>query len=166
MVSTISMNEKSRARREVLKAGGALSVFSLFAAAGLLTPVAAYAQEWNTGAFQGKSLQDVLKAFGVASAAETKAVSWGNSPEIAENGAVVPVSVTSSIPATDWIAILVAKNPNTLSAAFDIPAGTDPAIATRVKMGQSSDVHALIRAGGKYFVATREIKVTLGGCGG
>jgi sulfur-oxidizing protein SoxY len=153
-------------RREVLKTGSTLSIFALFAAAGLLKPTDAAAQEWNSGAFQGKSLQDVQKAFGITAVAESKAVNWGNTPEIAENGAVVPISVTSAMPGTDWIAILVAKNPSALSAAFDIPAGTDPSISTRVKMGQSSDVHALVRAGGKYFVATREVKVTLGGCGG
>jgi sulfur-oxidizing protein SoxY len=156
-------------RREWLKAGGAASVFGLFVAAGLLKPTAAYAQNaagWNQGAFAGKNVQEVLKAFGGQSVAETKDVNWGSTPEIAENGAVVPISVASNIPKTEWIAVLVAKNPNALSAAFDIPAGTDPAISTRVKMGQSSDVHALIRADGKYFVATREVKVTLGGCGG
>ena len=156
-------------RRKVLKAGGAASLFGLLLAAGL-RPTAAYAQAaagaWNTNAFAGKSLQDVTKAFGIASVAETKDVNWGSTPEIAENGAVVPIAVQSNIPKTDWIAIVVPKNPNALSAAFDIPAGTDPSISTRVKMGQSSDVLALIRADGKYFVATREIKVTLGGCGG
>jgi sulfur-oxidizing protein SoxY len=78
----------------------------------------------------------------------------------------VPVGVTSTIPKTESIAILVEKNPNMLVASFDIPAGTDPAITTRVKMGQSSNVYALVKADGKYYVASKEIKVTLGGCGG
>lgn len=165
MIEESVMNVK---RRQVLKAGSALPVFGLFAAAGLAMPRLARAQasKWNEAAFQGKSLQEVARALGAANITETKDVSWGSTPEIAENGAVVPVAVTSNIPKTDWIALLVAKNPNTLAAAFDIPAGTDPSVSTRVKMGQSSDVHALVRADGKYFIATREIKVTLGGCGG
>ena len=155
-------------RRDALKTGGAMSVFGLFMAAGLVRPTDAFAQAsaWNQAAFQGKTLQEVTKAIGASNVAETKDVSWGSTPEIAENGAVVPVAVTSNIPKTEWIALLVAKNPSALAASFDIPAGTDPSVSTRVKMGQSSDVHALIRADGKYFVATREIKVTLGGCGG
>ncbi|MEO8507797.1 MAG: thiosulfate oxidation carrier protein SoxY, partial [Betaproteobacteria bacterium] len=87
-------------------------------------------------------------------------------PDIAENGAVVPVGVTSTIPKTESIAILVEKNPNMLVAMFDIPAGTEPSLSTRVKMGQSSNVYALVKADGKYYVASKEIKVTLGGCGG
>jgi sulfur-oxidizing protein SoxY len=167
MISAIRMVDTvNHKRREVLKSGGAASVFGLFIAAGLVMPRDASAQEWNAGAFQGKTLAEVLKALGASGVSETKAVNWGTTPEIAENGAVVPVAVASNLPGTDWIALLVLKNPNMLAAAFDIPAGTDPSISTRVKMGQSSDVHALIRAGGKYFVATREIKVTLGGCGG
>ena len=88
------------------------------------------------------------------------------SPDIAENGAVVPIGVTSSVPKTEQIAILVEKNPNMLAATFDIPAGTEPTVTTRVKMGQSSNVYALVKADGKYYVAQKEVKVTLGGCGG
>ena len=79
---------------------------------------------------------------------------------------MVPVGVSSSIPKTESIAILVEKNPNMLVAVFDIPAGTDPSISTRMKMGQSSNVYALVKADGKFYVASKEIKVTLGGCGG
>ena len=83
------------------------------------------------------------------------------------NCAVVPVSVTSRIPNTESIAIVIEKNPNKLAAHFQFPDGTEPAVSTRVKVSESSNVHALIRTkDGKYFVATREIKVTLGGCGG
>lgn len=157
-------------RREVLKQGGALGVFGMFVAAGLVKPQTVLAQSsspWNKDAFASKNVQDVAKAYGGGAPAATKDVSWGSTPEIAENGAVVPISVTSRIPNTQSIAILVEKNPNALAAKFDFPAGTEPTVTTRVKMGQSSDVHALIRtADGKYFVATREVKVTLGGCGG
>ena len=87
-------------------------------------------------------------------------------PDIAENGALVPVTVTSSIPNTESIAILVDKNPNTLAANFTILPGMDPFISTRVKMGQTSDVYALVKADGRYYYAKKEIKVTIGGCGG
>ena len=74
--------------------------------------------------------------------------------------------VASNIPKTDSIAILIEKNPNMLAATFDIPAGTEPTISTRVKMGQTSNIYALVKADGKYYFASKEVKVTLGGCGG
>jgi sulfur-oxidizing protein SoxY len=79
---------------------------------------------------------------------------------------VVPVSVTSKAAKTEFMAILVEKNPNPLSASFVIPGGTEPTISTRVKMGGTSNVHALVKADGKWLIASKEIKVTLGGCGG
>jgi sulfur-oxidizing protein SoxY len=87
-------------------------------------------------------------------------------PEIAENGAVVPVGVASKIPNTQAVYVLVEKNPNVLAAGFNIPAGTEPNVTTRVKMGQTSNVYAVVKADGKFYVASKEVKVTLGGCGG
>ena len=158
----------NKARRSALKRGGALSIFGMFVAAGLVKPESAFAQaNWNKDAFASKSLNDVVKAFGGTNPTPTADVSWGSTPEIAENGAVVPINVTSRVANTQSIAVLVEKNPSVLAAKFDFPAGTDPTVSTRVKIGQSSNVHALIKtADGKYFVATREVKVTLGGCGG
>ena len=78
----------------------------------------------------------------------------------------MPVAVASALPKTESIAILIEKNPNTLAASFSIPAGTEPSVGTRVKMGQTSNVYALVKADGKYYVTGKEIKVTLGGCGG
>ena len=78
----------------------------------------------------------------------------------------MPVGITSNIPKTESIAVLIEKNPNMLAAVFDIPPGTEPTISTRVKMGQSSNIYALVKADGKYFVAAKDVKVTLGGCGG
>ena len=153
------------ARREALKQGSATAIFGLFVAAGLVRPGNAHAA-WNQAAFAAKGVDAVVKSLGGAGTAATKDVSWGTTPEIAENGAVVPVSVTSNIAKTESISILIDKNPNTLAATFLIPPGTDANVSTRVKMGETSQVHALIKADGKYFVATREIKVTLGGCGG
>ena len=78
----------------------------------------------------------------------------------------MPITIESAIPGTQAIAILIEKNPNTLSADFEIPEGTDPFITTRVKMAETSNIYAVVKAGGKYFQAAKEIKVTLGGCGG
>jgi sulfur-oxidizing protein SoxY len=79
---------------------------------------------------------------------------------------VVPVGIVSAIPKTESIAIMIEKNPTLLAAIFDVPPGTDPAISTRVKMAQTSNVYALVKADGKYYAASKEIKVTIGGCGG
>ncbi len=153
-------------RRDVLRTSGGSVAMALAASAGLLTVKSASAQAWNKTAFEVKSLNDVVKAMGGTSATESKDISFVNAPDIAENGAVVPVGATSKIPKTESISILVEKNPNALSASFTIPEGTDPTISTRVKMSQTSNVYALVKADGKYFYAVKEVKVTLGGCGG
>jgi sulfur-oxidizing protein SoxY len=153
-------------RRNALKAGGGMTLLGLLAAAGWLAPGEAAAQAWNKAAFEAKTMDEAVKAMGGAAPAQSKDIAFVSTPDIAENGAVVPVGVTSAIPKTESIAILIEKNPNMLAASFDIPAGTDPSISTRVKMGQSSNVYALVKADGKYYVASKEIKVTLGGCGG
>lgn len=156
------MNES---RRDLLQASGGATMMAMVASTGIFTSGNLHAAEWNKAAFDTKNLQDTVKAFGGTTAAESKDIAI-TSPDIAENGAVVPVSVTSKLDKTESIAILVEKNPNALSAAFDIPGGTEPFVSTRVKMGQTSNVYALVKADGKYFFATKEIKVTLGGCGG
>jgi len=153
-------------RRAILKTGGGLTLLSLVAAAGWLRPGDALAAEWNKAAFDAKTLDDTMKALGGSTPAQSKDIAFVATPDIAENGAVVPIGITSSIPKTESIAILIEKNPNVLAAVFDIPPGTEPAISTRVKMGQSSNVYALVKADGKYYAAVKEIKVTLGGCGG
>jgi sulfur-oxidizing protein SoxY len=153
-------------RRDLLKTGGGLSLLALVAAAGWLKPEDAAAADWNKAAFDTKSVDDTVKALGGSGSTQSKDITFFSTPDIAENGAVVPIGVTSAIPKTESIAILIEKNPNTLAAVFDIPAGTEPSISTRVKMGQSSNVYALVKADGKYYAASKEIKVTLGGCGG
>ena len=152
-------------RRDVLKTGGGLTLLTLVAAAGWLKPDSARA-DWNKAAFETKTLEDTVKAFGGAGSTPSKDIAFVSTPDIAENGAVVPVAVTSKIPNTQGIYVLVEKNPNTLAAGFTIPAGTEPTVATRIKMGQTSNVHAVVKADNKFYVATKEIKVTLGGCGG
>jgi sulfur-oxidizing protein SoxY len=157
-------------RRVVLKSGGAAAALAALSALGWLKPGRAMAenaagQNWNKDAFESHALLDARKAIG-ADLAQSGDIAFVQTPEIAENGAVVPIGVTSSISGTDSIAILIEKNPNPLAAVFDIPAGTEPAITTRVKMAQTSQVFALVRAAGRYYIAAKEIKVTLGGCGG
>jgi sulfur-oxidizing protein SoxY len=154
-------------RRNLLKTGGGATLLTLLAAAGWLRSADAQAaDDWNKAAFEAKTMDETVKAFGGGAPAQSKDIVFVSTPDIAENGAVVPIGITSSIPKTASIAILIEKNPNMLAANFDIPPGTDPSITTRVKMGQSSNVYALVMADGKYYVASKEIKVTLGGCGG
>ena len=152
-------------RRKALKGTGGAAVLGLAMAAGLFRPGTVWAAEWNKAAFDTKSLNDAVKAMGGAGAAESKDITI-TSPDIAENGAVVPFTITSKIPKTESIALLVEKNPNILAANFDIPQGTEPWVNTRVKMGQTSNVIALVKADGKFYYTSKEVKVTLGGCGG
>ena len=154
-------------RREFIHKGSGATVLGLAAAAGLM-PVAASAQNapgWNKNAFDTKSLNDAIKALGGGAPVESKDLVL-QAPEIAENGAVVRVAALSNIPGTTQIAFVIEKNPNALAALFDIPAGTDANVSTNVKMGQSSNIYAVAKAGDKYFYAVKEVKVTLGGCGG
>ena len=152
-------------RRTLLKSGGGAALLAALAATGL-TPASVRAQTWNNAAFESRNLGETLKALGVVEPARSTDIAFVQTPEIAENGAVVPVGVTSNLPKTESIAILIEKNPNMLAAVFDLPAGTEPAISTRVKMAQTSNIYELVKADGKYFVAIKEVKVTLGGCGG
>lgn len=147
-------------RRDVLKQGGLLAAL---VASGLLTTRQARAAV-DRSAFDIKTLDEALKALG--SKAEESGDVTLTSPDIAENGAVVPIAVTSKLPKTEEIYILVEKNPQPLTATFTIPAGTEPFVSTRAKMGQSSNVYAVVKADGKLYYAVKETKVTLGGCGG
>ncbi len=151
-------------RRNVLKTGSGAALMGVLAAAGIIKPGMALA-DWNKAAFDAKSLADALKALGAASPADSKDVQV-TGPDIAENGAVVPVGVSSTLPNVTSVAILIEKNPNALAASFTLPAGTEANVQTRVKMGQTSNIYALVKSDGKFFMATKEIKVTLGGCGG
>lgn len=158
----MKQTEMHSGRRDFVKhAGGAAAV----AAAGFGTAAQAQQPGWNKAAFEAKNLGEMMKALGGANAAESADISI-TAPDIAENGAVVPVGVTSKVPGTQAVYILVDKNPSLLAASFNIPQGTEANVSTRIKMGQTSDVLALVRANDKYFVAKKEVKVTLGGCGG
>ena len=148
-------------RRETLKQS--LAVAGLLGATGLFPQ---YALAFNKTAFDAKSIADAVKAYGASAPVESKDVTL-TAPEIAENGAVVPVAAASTLPGVKSILLLVEKNPSALSAKFDVSDGVEPNFATRVKMGQTSDVYAVaITADGKAHYAKKEVKVTLGGCGG
>jgi sulfur-oxidizing protein SoxY len=149
-------------RRELLSHSG--KVASLLAASGLL-PAVAQAQ-WNKGAFEAKTMAEVTKAFGGGAPVANPGVTVSG-PDIAENGAVVPVGAACSLPGVRRLMVLVEKNPNALAAVFDVNDAVDANFNTRVKMGQSSDVYAVAQmADGRFLFAQKEIKVTLGGCGG
>lgn len=147
-------------RRVALKTTGA---FATLVSLGIVTQSQAQAAV-DHASFQVKSLADALKAIG-GTAATSDQVSVV-SPDIAENGAVVPVGATSKLPNTTEMYLIVEKNPTPLAAGFMIPAGTAADVQTRLKMGQSTNVIAVVKADGKLFSATKETKVTLGGCGG
>ena len=131
----------------------------------LLKPWAALAAAWNKGAFEAKTAADALKGIGAAGATPTKDLLI-EAPQIAENGAVVPIEITCNIPGTRSISVLIDKNPFPLVGKFDFMEGALPFVKLNVKMGETSDVRVLAEAGGRHFVATQEIKVTIGGCGG
>jgi len=153
-------------RREFLAGSSGATALALAAASGLTPAYAQNAPGWNKAAFDSKSLADVAKALGATSAPVESKELLLQAPEIAENGNVVRVAAQSNLPSTAQIALVVEKNPNALAAIFDIPAGTDANVSTNLKMGQSSNVYALAKVGDKFFYAVKEVKVTLGGCGG
>ena len=151
-----------QSRREMLKRSA--GVAGLLAGLGLL-PEAAQAA-FNAAAFEAKSMADLVKVLGLSAPSESKDVTL-QGPDIAENGAVVPVSCATALPGVKRLMILVEKNPSMLCAMFDVSDAVDANFSTRVKMGQSSQVMAVaITADNKVLFAQKEIKVTLGGCGG
>ena len=130
----------------------------------VLKPWAALAA-WNKEAFGAKTPQDALKGIGAPEAAPSKDLVI-DAPQIAENGAVVPIEIASNVPGTTAIAVVIEKNPFPLAAKFDFMEGALPFVKLNVKMGETSDIRVVAWAGGKQFAATKEIKVTIGGCGG
>jgi sulfur-oxidizing protein SoxY len=132
--------------------------------AALLKPVTALAA-WNKAAFSSKTSADALKSLGTPATEPSGGIAI-DAPQIAENGAVVPIEVISNIPGTTAIAVLVEKNPYPLVAKFDFAEGALPYVKINAKMGETSDVRVVATAGGKHYQATKEIKVTIGGCGG
>ena len=151
-------------RRSFLKLTGSIGALATVGAAGLLRSVETWAATWNKSGFESKAVTDVLNSLGATGASESKEIVI-TAPEIAENGAVVPVAVFSKIPNTQQISIVAEKNPFPLAATFDVAGGGEGYVSTRLKMGQTSDVWAVVKAGGRYYVAKKEVKITVGGCG-
>ncbi len=152
-------------RRFVLRSAGATGALAAVLVAGLLRPVQALAATWNKVAFGAKNPADALKGIGAADVSESKEVLI-DLPQIAENGAVVPIEISSKVPDTTSIAVLIEKNPFPLVAKFDFMEGALPYVKLNAKVGESSVVRAIAEAGGKFYTATKEVKVTIGGCGG
>ncbi|MEO7151213.1 MAG: thiosulfate oxidation carrier protein SoxY [Burkholderiaceae bacterium] len=152
-------------RREMLSRSA--TVAALLAASGLLPGLArAQAVDYNAAAFDAKTMAEVVKALGASAPVESKEVTL-TGPDIAENGAVVPIAAATALPGVKRMLILVEKNPAVLSAVFDVTDAVEANFSTRVKMGQTSNVYAVAMMGdGKLLFAQKEVKVTLGGCGG
>lgn len=152
-------------RREILQRSA--GVASLLMMVGLLPTVArAEAAGYNTAAFETKSMAELMKSLGAGAPTESPDVTV-TGPDIAENGAVVPLSAATSLADVKRLLILVEKNPNIMTAMFDLTDEVDASVTTRVKMGQSSNVFAVAMMNdGRVLYAQKEVKVTLGGCGG
>ena len=153
-----------RQRRDVLKAGGGLGLAGVLVALGVISPEAVLAAG-SRAIFEATSLDAVFAALGTGRPPDSADIML-TAPDVAENGAMVSIGVASRLPATERIVILVERNPSVVAASFSVPPGTLPDIQTRVKMAESSPVHALVRAGGKFHMAHRDVRVTVGGCAG
>jgi len=152
-------------RRVFLKGSLAAGTLGVAAGAGLLTPQAVIAA-WNEKAFHAESIDDALSAtMGSASNTATDAIKI-KAPDIAENGAVVPVSISSDMTGVESIALLAAGNNTPLVATFTLGEGAVANVSTRIKMAKTGDVVAVVKAGGKLHSARKSVKVTIGGCGG
>jgi sulfur-oxidizing protein SoxY len=151
-------------RRRALQAGGGL--IGALAAAGFIPKALAQAAgtPWNAAAFSASTLDEALRALGVSGPTQSPDIRI-DAPEVSDTGSVVPVSVDSGIPGTEAIALALEKNATTLSAVIDLPPGTDPFVNLNLRMAESGDVVALVRAGGRYYYARRAVKLVQGGCG-
>lgn len=153
-------------RRKLLKGGASATLLSPWLGSGFLTPATVLAADWNKAAFTARHVGDALKAYGAATAAESRDIVI-NAPEIAENGAKVEVEIMSNLPNTRSLAIFADKNPMPLCAAIDISGNALPYVRAQLKLAETMRIRAVAKlADGRAHVAFREIKVTLGGCGG
>jgi sulfur-oxidizing protein SoxY len=144
-------------RRQALRALVALT-------AAALAPLQLLAAQWNRLAFEARSFSDGLNAIGAGAPSDSAQVEL-KAPEIAENGAIVPVEILSRIAGTQSIYLFADKNQYPLAAGFDFLDGAEPFVSTRIKMNESARLTAVVKAGGKFYSATRQVKVTIGGCG-
>jgi sulfur-oxidizing protein SoxY len=162
----ITTSEFSRTRRLMLKGAGVAALIGL----GVIPfdvpqALAAANDKYPEEAFKQKNEADAIKALYGKTAEASDKVKL-DAPEIAENGAVVPIAVTTTLADVGSISFFVSENPNALAASYVIPSGTVPAVANRLKMAKTCNVIAIVESGGKLYSATKEVKVTVGGCGG
>ena len=151
-------------RRVFLKSSAAAGALGVAAGTGLLAPQAVLAA-WPKEAFEAKKIEDAIGALMGAPATEASDKITIKAPDIAENGAVVPVTVSTDM-AAESIAIIAEQNPAPLAAAFTMGPGAEGYVSTRIKMGKTGDVVAVVKAGGKLYANRKGVKVTIGGCGG
>ena len=154
----------NRLRRSILRLATAGAAASAALAAGLLAPLRALAAQWPVVAFEAKTIEAALKAAGVTDPVASQDLTL-KAPEIAENGAQVPVEIASNLPGTRTIYVFVDKNPQPLAGTFEFMDGAEPFVSTRIKMSETSNLRAVAQAGGKFYMTMREVKVTIGGCG-
>ena len=153
-------------RRKLLKGSASAALLGPFLGSGLLVPSTARAVEWNRSAFTARTVGDALKAYGAAAAPESRDIQI-NAPEIAENGAKVEIDITSNIAGSRSIALFADKNPMPLCAALEFSGAALPYARVQIKLAETTRLRAVVKAAdGKTYVAFREVKVTLGGCGG
>jgi len=152
-------------RRTFLKGTLATSTLAIAASAGMLSPRSVLAA-WPKSAFEAKSVEGALDSLLGSSATSASGDIKIKAPDIAENGAVVPITITTNISGVESISIVTKNNGTPLAASFNLSTNAKGFISTRIKMGKSSDVMAVVKAGGKSFTAQKNIKVTIGGCGG
>lgn len=152
-------------RRHFLKNTMATGAAVLAASSGLLVPGHVLAA-WNKAAFEAKDVSSAMKGAVGSDAATASDKIKIKAPDIAENGAVVPVTISSTLPDVKSITIFSEKNGTPLIAKFNLGAGSEAYVSTRIKMGKTSNIIAVCESGGKFYKTHKEVKVTIGGCGG
>lgn len=152
-------------RRTFLKGTLSSGAVAVAVGAGMLTPQMVMAA-WPKGAFEAKGMDNAMNALVGTTGASNSGKIKIKAPDIAENGAVVPIAVTAGHSGIESISLLVEKNGTPLAASFNLAGNAEGYVSTRLKMGKSSKVIALVKAGGKLYSNAKEVKVTIGGCGG
>lgn len=151
-------------RRTFLKGTIATSMVGVAVSAGMLSPRSVLAA-WPKSSFAAKKMEDALKSLHGTSAMSMSGDIKIKAPDIAENGAVVPITISTSANA-EAISVLVAENPQPLACNFELASNAEGFVSTRIKMGKTSDIVAIVKSGGKLMSAKKTVKVTIGGCGG
>lgn len=152
-------------RRVFLKSSATASALGVAVGAGLLTPHAVLA-EWNTAAFAAKGMDASLAAVTGGSGTEESDAITVKAPDVAENGSVVPITISSDLTDVTRILLFAAENQTPMVASFELGSSAKAFVSVRIKMGKTGDVVAVLESGGKYYSARKQVKVTIGGCGG